>query len=121
MIARASLPVALLVTLGGCAAIPAAAPPAVRPASATPALPIAGLENVIGADQRRLTAMFGAPRLDIAEGRAKKLQFTGSCVLDVYLYVAKGGGDPVATYVDARLPDGSDTDRARCVQALRKR
>ena len=56
------------------------------------------------------------------EGRARKLQFLGpACVLDAYLYPPRGGGDPVVTHVDARLPDGRDMDRSSCVAALSRR
>jgi hypothetical protein len=49
---------------------------------------------------------------------ARKLQFIGPiCVLDAYLY-PKGAREAVATYVDARQPDGRDIDRASCVAAL---
>ena len=81
-----------------------------------------GLEDVIGATQSELTRRFGDPRLDVWEGDARKLQFTGSaCVLDVYLYPATRGAAPQATYVDSRrASDGQDVDRASCVAALRK-
>ena len=80
-----------------------------------------GLDLVIGRDARALAAAFGTPDLDIREGRARKLQFLGStCVLDAYLY-PRGGGEPVVTHVDARLPDGRDTDRSACIAALSRR
>jgi hypothetical protein len=80
-----------------------------------------GLEGVIGATAADLTRQFGAARLDVWEGDARKLQFTGTpCVLDVYLYPSPQGREPQATYVDARRSDGRDVDRAACVQALRK-
>ena len=86
-------------------------------------LHLPGLESVIGADARTLTAEFGTPRLDVREGDARKLQFSGEpCVLDVYLYPPDKGGEPRATYVDARrASDGQDVDRAACVAALRNR
>lgn len=80
-----------------------------------------GLEGVIGADAEALTRQFGAPRLDVRDGDARKLQWSGSpCVLDAYLYPAEGVGRPVTTYVDARRGDGRDVDRAACVAALRQ-
>jgi len=80
-----------------------------------------GLEGVIGADAEALTRQFGAPRLDVREGDARKLQWSGvPCVLDAYLYPPEGGGRGVATYVDARRGDGRDVDRAACVAALRQ-
>jgi hypothetical protein len=81
-----------------------------------------GLETVIGADSAALQRQFGTPRLDVWEGDARKLQFTGqACVLDVYLYPARPGATPTATYVDARrASDGLDVDRANCVKALQR-
>jgi len=81
-----------------------------------------GLDLVIGRDARALAAAFGTPDLDIREGRARKLQFLGpACVLDVYLYPSRTGAEPVATHVDARLPDGRDMDRASCIAAISRR
>jgi len=132
--------VALL--LAGCAStIPPARPtPAgAKPAATTPAAPtrarpsrkppreavplaLPGLESVIGANAAGLTRMFGTPRLDIVEDDARKLQFSGQrCVLDAYLYPPAPGREPETTYIDARLPDGRDTDRVACVTALRAR
>jgi hypothetical protein len=122
------LPLALLpVLLAGCggtipaarpagyAAVPAAPPPA-------PAQP-GNLATVRGQDAAHLIARFGQPHLDMAEGRGRKLQFTGPiCVLDVYLYPPSSGrGDPVVTWVDARQRDGSAIDQASCVAALTRR
>lgn len=82
-----------------------------------------GLEGVIGADPDDLTRQFGPARLDVWEGDARKLQFTGNaCVLDVYLYPPSPGAPPEATFVDARrASDGQDVDRASCVAALKRR
>ncbi|MBT0668915.1 hypothetical protein HT136_11105 [Novosphingobium profundi] len=82
-----------------------------------------GLEGVIGVTERELVRQFGQPRLDVWEGDARKLQFTGrACLLDVYLYPTSNSKSPVATYVDARRQsDGQDVDRAACVAALRQR
>ncbi|WP_312846150.1 hypothetical protein [Sphingomonas sp. IC081] len=84
---------------------------------------IPGVAGVIGADRAQLVRQFGEPRLDVWEGDARKLQFTGTaCLLDVYLYPPAGSKEPVATYVDARRgSDGQDVDRAACIAALRKR
>lgn len=81
-----------------------------------------GLESVIGADARRLSEEFGAPRLTVPEGDAVKLQFSSaSCVLDVFLYPLRPGGQPIATHVEARrASDGQDVDRAACVAALKR-
>ena len=98
------------------------APPVVRRPQqppASPAYPITGLETVIGRTARALEEEFGRPDLDVREGSARKLQFSGpACTLDAYLYPPRGGGEPIVTYVDARLPDGRDFDRASCVAAL---
>jgi len=92
------------------------APPAAR------VLSLPGLERVIGGTAKELVRQFGPARLDVAEGDARKLQFSGAaCVLDVYLYPAARGAEPTATYVDARRPsDGQDVDRVQCVSALRQ-
>jgi hypothetical protein len=84
--------------------------------------PVAGLEGVMGANSAELTRMFGQPRLDVWEGDAHKLQFSGTpCVLDVWLYPAAEGREPQASYVEARrATDGKDVDRATCVAALRR-
>lgn len=106
-----------------------AAVPATKPAPPPPAgfrtarvMVLPGLEGVIGADPVALQRQFGSPRLDVHEGDARKLQFSGeACVLDVYLYPPSPGATPTATYVDARrASDGLDVDRAACVRALRK-
>ncbi|MGB7373598.1 hypothetical protein [Pontixanthobacter sp.] len=83
---------------------------------------VPGLEGVIGADSNALQQMFGTPRLNVAEGDARKLQFSGeACVLDIYLYPLREGAQPTATYVDARrASDGLDVDRASCVTALKR-
>ena len=81
----------------------------------------AGLESVIGADRGGLERQFGAPRLDVREGDALKLQWSGgACILDVYLYPSARGGEPSATYADARRGDGRDVDKASCVTALKQ-
>lgn len=81
-----------------------------------------GLEGVIGADTAALERQFGRARLNVWEGDARKLQFSGEpCVLDVYLYPPRPGAEPTATYVDARRSsDGLDVDRAACVRALKR-
>jgi len=94
---------------------PAAAPVAVAP----PTYSVAGLGSVMGQSAGTLAAQFGTPALDVREGSARKLQFSGAaCVLDAYLYPTEQGREPVVTHVDARLPDGRDFDRASCVAAL---
>ena len=132
-----------VVALAGCATAPSgvkpastpaarpaaskAAPTRVRPprATARTATPqsLPGVEGVIGATSAALVRQFGTPRLDIVEGDARKLQWSGTaCVLDAYLYPPAAGQEPVASYVDARRSsDGQDVDRAACIAALRIR
>ncbi|MCB2080610.1 MAG: hypothetical protein KDE55_23305 [Novosphingobium sp.] len=97
--------------------------PVTRPAMTAKVHMQPGLEGVIGATTADLTRQFGTPRLDVWEGDARKLQFSGTaCVLDVYLYPMAQGREPQATYVDTRrASDGKDVDRASCVAALRGR
>nr|WP_239000555.1 hypothetical protein [Novosphingobium pentaromativorans] len=101
-------------------------PPVRQPSRTSPRDPkflnLPGLEGVIGANQKQLVRQFGNPRLDVWEGDARKLQFTGTaCVLDVFLYPTTSSREPVATYLDARrASDGQDVDRAACVAALRQ-
>lgn len=107
----------LLLTVSGCAAVPAPQPTTVVPPP--PASAYGKPVQVIGMDARRLIAAFGQPRLDIRERTARKLQFTnGKCVLDAYLYTPAKGKEPVVTYSDARLPDGRDTDVGACAMGL---
>jgi hypothetical protein len=133
---------AVALVLAGCAATPPPAkttpisrtpgltkpaPTRVRPSRRPPPSPIAqivpGVAGVIGNDAAGLIRQFGQPRLDILEGDARKLQFSGTaCVLDAYLYPPVAGKEPLATYIDARRPsDGQDVDRAACIAALRVR
>jgi hypothetical protein len=115
--------VGLFVLAAGCVSAEGQQAPAVRRVQppAPPVYRVTGLETVIGRTARYLEAEFGKPELDIREGPARKLQFAGpACVLDVYLYPARGGGEPIATYLDARRLDGTDFDRASCVAALTK-
>jgi hypothetical protein len=101
--------------------------PARPPARVAPPPPrvqaLPGLEGVIGATDTALIRQFGQPRLDVMEGDARKLQYSGSaCVLDIYLYPPAPGKEPQATYVDARrASDAQEVDRAACVAALRGR
>ncbi|MDT9599216.1 hypothetical protein [Sphingosinicella rhizophila] len=117
-----SAALALAVLLAGCVPSTTERPPAMQePARQVPtAEPILG--NVVGRTARALEAQFGKPDLDVREGTARKLQFASPvCVLDTYLYPRRGGGEAVVTYVDARLPDGRDMDRASCIAALSRR
>lgn len=98
------------------------APPATGAFRAPKVMSAQGLETVIGADAAALQRQFGTPRLDVWEGDARKLQFSGqACVLDVYLYPPSRGATPTATYVDARrASDGQDVERTACVRALKR-
>lgn len=139
---RRSLALAASLALAGCvsaprpATRPVAAPRPVPPQRATPPAPAPstpdfiaptilrapGLEAVIGANARRLGELFGTPVLTVREGDAIKLQYSGrACVLEVFLYPLRPGGEPSATHVEARRSsDGQDVDRAACVAALRR-
>ena len=131
----------LLSALAACTAVPPARgpprPPVIRPPASgvPPTRPVTppatqfrsphvqqvpGLEGVLEQDAASLLRRFGPARLDVREGDARKLQFTGeACVLDVFLYPLRPGGEPVATYVEARrASDGQAVDRAACAQAL---
>jgi hypothetical protein len=78
-----------------------------------------GVEGVIDATAGQLVQKFGQPRIDLAEGDARKLQFAGqACLLDVYLYTLEGGGEQRATWVDARNSAGESVDPAACIAAL---
>lgn len=103
--------------------VPPVRRPVPQPAPPAHALVAPGLEGVIGSSQAELARQFGAPRLEVWEGDARKLQFIGTaCVLDVYLYAAAPGREPQASYLDARrASDGRDVDRAACIAALRQR
>ena len=136
---RALLSVALLVPfLAACASTgattggtstgrPSKGGPVREPVRAAPRDPtfqtIPGLQGVIGADETALVRQFGPARLNVWEGDARKLQFTGkACVLDVFLYPTAQSKAPLASYVDARRSsDGQDVDRAACVAALKGR
>ncbi len=133
---------AMAASLSACVSTPKTIPGAQRPVTSTrppPQQPVRpapstgafiapkvmnapGLEGVIGRDATALANLFGAPRLEVKEGDAFKLQFSGSaCVLDIYLYPLQPGGQPSATHVEARrASDSADVDRAACVRALRR-
>ena len=103
-------------------------PPAARPggAIAQPAItaPAAPQQRggVIGSNAAALIALFGQPALDVQEGTARKLQFSGgACVLDAYLYPRRERGEAIVTHVDTRSPEGRDAEPTACVAALRRR
>lgn len=122
---------------GGPAPQPAPAPSPVRPRpvpSEAPPPPVAGfrmpeimrgpgLDGVVRESATSLLRQFGAPRLDVAEGDMRKLQFAGeACVLDIYLYPLRPEAEPVSTWLEARrASDGAEVDLLACMQALRRR
>ncbi len=143
---RFAKPLLMIPLLAACTAVPPATPgqagrpPLIRPpvSGVPPTRPVAppvtgfrapqvqqvpGLQGVIEQDGAALVRRFGQPRLDVREGDARKLQFTGSaCVLDVFLYPLRPGAEPVATYIEARrASDGQEVDRLSCAQALSAR
>lgn len=119
---------ALLSACAGGTAVPLPSPgasPAPRPAEpfrAPRPQPGGDLAGVMGADTRALYARFGEPRIDLVEGDARKLQFSGdACVLDIYLYPLTRGGAPVATHVEARLRQGgAETSREACIAEIER-
>lgn len=80
----------------------------------------AGLQDIIGARAHVLLSRFGKPRIDLAEGDARKLQFASTkCVLDIYLYPLQAGSEPVATHVETRLrEDAGQIDKSRCLNQI---
>ncbi len=82
----------------------------------------AGLDGVVREHAASLQRQFGSPRLDVAEGDMRKLQFASeACVLDIYLYPLRPEAEPVATWLEARrASDGAEVDLLSCMQALRR-
>jgi hypothetical protein len=114
--------------LAGCAGGSASAPARPAPSRSTivrvpQVMAPQGLEGVIGQDVGALTRRFGTPRIDLAEGDARKLQFAGrNCVLDIYLYPAAAGREPTAAHVEARLRQGgAAADRGACIREVESR
>jgi hypothetical protein len=74
--------------------------------------------HLIGQTPQELVGLFGHPALQVREGNSLKLQFKSRrCVLDAYLYPSNNGALRV-TWIDTRLPSGSDTDQAACISDL---
>jgi hypothetical protein len=131
MITRSGIALAALaLALAGCAggAAPSRPAPASQPRGSSivvvpEMMAPQGLEGVIGQDAGTLSQRFGAPRLDVAEGDARKLQFSGrDCVLDIYLYPLRPGSDPVASHVEARQRQGgAAVDRGACIREVERR
>jgi hypothetical protein len=111
-----------MIALSGCVSTPQAPVRAPVKGPAVPPAIAAGLDRVMGKDARALDVLFGTPDQDVREEGSRKLQYvSGVCVLDAYLYAKSPGKEPVVTWVDARLPNGEDIDRASCVAALSRR
>jgi hypothetical protein len=132
MIGRGALLAGLAASaLAGCAGGGGGSP---RRAPSAPAAPrgsivvvpevmaAAGLEGVIGSPAAALTRRFGTPRIDLAEGDARKLQFGGqACVLDIYLYPLAAGAEPTATHVEARIRQGgAPADPGACIREVER-
>jgi hypothetical protein len=119
--------VPLLAACGGSGGtVQSASLPVRPPQHLTPPRPqvqmLPGLEGVIGATAPDLARQFGPSRLDVREGDARKLQFTGTpCILDVYLYPPAAGRAPHAPEVVGPPPHRRAVDRAACIAALRQR
>lgn len=114
--------------LSGCASGPKPLPGPSQPVrSGVVRVPLVmapqGLEGVIGMDAAGLTQRFGNPRIDLAEGDTRKLQFAGAtCVLDIYLYPPRIGVDPTAAHVAARLRQGgAAVDHGACIREVEGR
>ena len=109
----------LALTLSACATVPTQAPPIAQQGPGPMASAYGKPHALIGADAKKLTQMFGEPRLDIRDRSVRKLQFAnGRCILDAYLYSSAKGKDPVVTYTDSRLPNGKDLDSVACAAML---
>ncbi|MHA7820679.1 MAG: hypothetical protein ACX930_13610 [Erythrobacter sp.] len=108
----------------GAAAAPSSVPaPAPATTFRTPqVMQGSGVGEVIGQQAASLTSRFGSPRIDLAEGDARKLQFaSATCVLDIYLYPLEAGGTQVATYVEARSRQGGgEAERGSCIREVER-
>src|SRR5919112_4963514 len=109
---RRFLAISVAMCLSACATRPAPQPQPPPPIPMSPQIH----SNLLGLTAGELIQRLGAPALQIREGRGLKLQFRGrSCVLDAYLYPPlQGAGAERVTHVDARLPNGNDTDQLSC-------
>jgi hypothetical protein len=118
---------AVLAACGGGGQLVPSPRPAAAPRSSIVVVPQvmapAGLGGVIGSPAEVLTRRFGSPRIDLAEGDARKLQFAGpSCVLDIYLYPVAAAAEPTATHVEARLRQGgAPVDPGACIREVEAR
>ncbi|WP_010544385.1 hypothetical protein [Sphingomonas elodea] len=124
-LATPAVPLAALLLAACSGTVPPARPAAPLPVPGRVPVPEqpANLAPIRGLNATQLLARFGQPRLDVTEGKGRKLQFVGPiCVLDAYLYPPESGsGTATVTWVDARQRNGSPLDQASCVAALTKR
>ena len=122
-LAKSSVPFSALLLAACSGTVPTARPAAPLPVPGRVPEQPANLAPIRGLTAPQLLARFGQPRLDVTEGKGRKLQFVGPiCVLDAYLYPPEhGGGAAAVTWVDARQRNGSPLDQASCVAALSKR
>ena len=113
---RRYLPFALTTLLAGCATAPRQAELPQVPVTSSPGEP----RRLLGLTPTDLITQFGDPSFQVREGSSLKLQFRSHrCVLDAYLYPDTGGLR--VKHVDARAPNGVDTDQAACISALERR
>lgn len=122
-IAKSSVPFSALLLAACSGTVPTARPAAPLPVPGRVPEQPGNLAPIRGLTAQQLLARFGQPRLDVTEGKGRKLQFVGPiCVLDAYLYPPeRGSGAATVTWVDARQRNGSPLDQASCVAALGKR
>ncbi|MEQ5788078.1 hypothetical protein J3454_09255 [Erythrobacter sp. NFXS35] len=125
MKASAPLLAGMVLALAGCVggSRPAPVPAPVRTAGVVRVPQVMapqGLGGVIGQEAVQLTRRFGTPRIDLTEGDARKLQFSGAtCVLDIYLYPMRPGAQPTAAHVDTRLRQGgAAVDPGTCIREV---
>ena len=106
---------AAALSLSACVARDPAPAPVQAPPVAAPKPQIVH-SDLMGATAGQLIQLLGQPALQVREGPGLKLQFRKrGCVLDTYLYPTANGER--VTYVDARLPSGTDTNTQQCIAA----
>ncbi|WP_114229154.1 MULTISPECIES: hypothetical protein [Sphingomonas] len=115
---RRLLPVAAVLVLAGCGAVPEQP----QPVSSTSATRPLQRGDLIGLTTDELGERFGQPSFQVREGPGVKLQWANpSCVLDAFLYASPGSSVLRVAYVDARRPSGDPTDRSACIAAIAAR
>lgn len=79
---------------------------------------IPGMESLIGQGPQKALDLLGKPGLDRSEGMSRQLQFANqSCILDIYYYPRVSVG-MIATYAEAREPNGRPMEAGRCLSRL---